>query len=191
MKFLLSLILYITSFSLSAETIYLTAELDFEPKKIIGIIFNDTNTQYIHETHAQPLENGQLQISFEIDPSNVNNQYFASAILLSEAGEPSFTAVRQLGSKTIQDMTHLLTCREITTADYSSQIKILEELVQIRKQRSKIYIDKIKQILTPELTNNLTLLEESLGIRNAQAISTELDPVELTQRLFRILNAIK
>ncbi len=135
-----------------------------------------------------------LLVRFPIDPSELDGDTMASAVVLAEDGQTAFGDMRPATIPAARaSFLSSPECPYETVADVStrSDLALFESLADIRSQRRAVQVQKVSVLLGGDFLERLRTLERGFGFSYPRPLSAELPPVELVDRLNRLKVAIQ
>ncbi len=193
---LLASILVSASTSLAQSVIQLDIEAPFEPVAGVGLIIStDGTTSARQASSIKSRGENQYILEFPFERRELREDFMISGLLKSSDGQIALADVKPAMIEISQSLYSLPDCPVTETKlppGISSQIALLESLVEIRTdRREKFFKSSIKEVLNEDFAQQLNDLEKAFGLKSHKAISAELHPVEMTDRLSRIKAAIE
>ena len=192
--FLLSLLFV----SLTAEAAPLTArvrvEANFTPTAANGLIFSHRGVIEKAGASFKELSPGVFVVSYPIEERENTGDRFASAVLIAADGSSSFGASVPVSlSVASADLSKLPECssESASVVAQPGQEALIARLIKIRKDRIVLSKKKLETLLDAETAERIMKLERGFGLNQNQALDAEIAPAELTDRLNRVLIAIK
>lgn len=165
-----------------------------EPLKAVGLVFSATDSQQVLDTKIEKVGDTLYNISFSVDPASLSDDSVATAMAFNTAGDIIFANVTPaLLSNAQSPLASIPDCpvEDPTFAAQLNQQGPLQQLVDIRTERTELVRIKISRILTPELLQSLSKFEEAFGLSRTEALSSTLPAAELVDRLSRLELALK
>ncbi|MBX7138898.1 MAG: hypothetical protein K1X83_13060 [Oligoflexia bacterium] len=165
----------------------------FEPTQSVGLVISKNSSTQKLKTSLDRIAEHLWSVSFKVSPADLSADHFASALVLSNAGEMAFGEVISLDTQSASSsFVSLPTCPgdSIDISKVANQFALVESLVGVRSERAKV----LKEAITTELDEPTLLrfkkLEEGFGLERSAALSAELASTDLLDRLLRIKAAI-
>ena len=165
----------------------------FEPTQSVGLVISKNSSTQKLKTSLDRIAEHLWSVSFKVSPADLSADHFASALVLSNAGEMAFGEVINLDTQSASSsFVSLPTCPgdSIDISKVANQFALVESLVGVRSERAKV----LKEAITTELDEPTLLrfkkLEEGFGLERSAALSAELASTDLLDRLLRIKAAI-
>ncbi len=205
MKYLLQTILLLCSTScLFAEGLFkkpgvdLTFSLSIVPDKAVGMIISSRGVVEKTGIDLSSTKEGIYVATVPLNSNERSTDTFATAIIQSESSDIYFTPLKSTGdpernksylSLPMCKETHVRTRTEDETI--VSNVGALQSLMDIRKIRRDFAQLEISNTMRGDFLEQLQRMEVGFGLTEGTPLSAELKPHELTQRLQRILTAIR
>lgn len=188
---LAAFVVFVSPFaSAEAITVSFSIETSIEPITGVGLIMKQSGVTQKPGVQFSKAEKGTWKASFTIDSSEVDENAFASVILISSEGDLAASNVRSLTSAATPPIPQCPPQQSIAlTAD--TQIGVLQSLVSIRTARRDNAQARVEEVLKGDFLAMLKKLEAGFGLSRTKELSPDLPPVELIDRLARILNSVK
>lgn len=164
-----------------------------EPVTATGLLLS--SSRVIQKTGATVERSAHgLLVRFPIDPSELDGDTMASAVVLAEDGQTAFGDMRPATIPTARaSFLSSPECPYEQVADVStrSDLALFESLADIRSQRRAVQVQKVSVLLGGDFLERLRTLERGFGFSYPRPLSAELPPVELVDRLNRLKIAIQ
>lgn len=176
-----------------ADSISVSVDAPFEPVSAVGIIVNETTTIQKTEATFTRGRDDQVVVTFPYRDSEIGSGAAVTAMIIAEDGTMAFGEMRPLESQEHRVATgELPDCpaEKIATAGLESQMGLLQKLLDVRTARRANVQQQLKEILDPEFRTKLAKLEKGFGLSRSTSISATLSPLELHERLTRIIAAL-
>ncbi len=165
----------------------------FEPKEAVGLLLSSHGVAEKPALKLDKIRDGLFLVSFGYLKGEVRKDTFASAMVLSVLGETAFGDIRSLSGITKTDSFHSLPqCppdKSLQSVD-PARFGAYERLMSMRLERREIYRKEITEIMRGSFLENIRKLEKGFGLSRGRQLSAELTPVELIDRLSRLVPAI-
>lgn len=186
-------ILAISAVAAAAESISVEVEAPFEPISAVGLIITETTTIQRTEATFSRGKDHRIVVSFPFRESETKNGAAATALVIGEDGTMVFGEMKPIESPEQRMVaSDLPDCspEKINSAGLESQLGLLQKLLDVRTARRATIQQQVQGILTPEFRTKLAKLETGFGLTRSSALSPELAPLELNDRLNRIIAAL-
>jgi len=177
----------------SADSISIEVDAPFEPVSAVGLIVTETATIQRTEATFSRGKDDRIVVSFPFRDSEAKNGATATALIIAEDGTMAFGEMKPFESPEQRMVpSELPDCpaEKIKTVGLESQLGLLQKLLDVRTARRASMQDQIKEILTPEFRSKLAKLEKGFGLSRSSPLSLDLPPLELSDRLNRIIAAL-
>lgn len=161
-----------------------------EPSTAVGLIMNSDGIVQKPGAEITKESPGVLKVSFLIDSGDIKPNTFASAIVYSSEGDMALSSVRALQANAILEVP-VCPPEPVVVQNVSNQIGLLQSLVSVRGARRENAKARVKELLSGDLLETIKKLEKGFGISFNSEISSDIHPLELIDRLTRVLHAIK
>ena len=134
------------------------------PYQVIGVVFGPDGSKSVKNVSLRDSNSGQI-ISFSTNAPS-SGEYFASALVVTEAGETKPTStVRIDQNMAVFRYWNLPECKEQPSVNnLHNQIGLLNNLARIREERAKNRRLELSRILSPEVLKQLQDLETGFWI---------------------------
>jgi hypothetical protein len=165
-----------------------------EPKKAIGMVLSTNGSQQYPGATVTKVSDKLYDIAFSVDKSALTEDSVATAIAFTEAGAIVFANVTPPVLADNQEaLASIPECspEDTTTVAALNQIGPLQQLVDVRTERSSFARMRLDRALTPEMKARLKKAEQVFGLNSTEEISSTLPALELIDRLSRINFALK
>jgi hypothetical protein len=165
-----------------------------EPVQATGMILSSGNVEERPVLSLEKIREGLYLASFSYKRSMVTKDSYASAIVTAADGTMAFGDMKSLWSPGSKDSFFTLPlCPSTQKSIQVDRTKVgpLETLVQYRAERRDTYKREINEILSGDLLESLTKLENATGLSRGTKLSPSLSPQELSDRLARLKIALK
>jgi hypothetical protein len=134
------------------------------------------------------------EITFSVPRSKVQPDSVASAIATDDQGATVFASVTPAITSEARDL--LASVPECPGQDSSRAISTtspgtLKQLVDVRAERMDIVRIKLKRAMDGNVLAKLSKFEEAFGLTRSDALSPDLPPAELFDRLSSIQHALR
>lgn len=173
--------------------IEVVVQSSFEAERAVGVLFSERGTQ------QQPVEKPRrIDESFVVVRVPYEEQLprdtMVTAVLYGPEGRTAIGNVRPVfGRDPRESFLSIPDCvpAPLPNAPLQTQLSMIESLVQLRSQRRGLAQVKVAQQLNDNVVQQLQKLERGFGLRYETPLNADLPPVELIDRLHRILAAIR
>ncbi len=183
---------------MAESTVELLVHTPVTPEKAVGMIITP---QGISEKTGVPvtiIEPGLIQVSVPVASSEAKKDSFATSITITEGGELFFSPLKSIADpKRYGSHLSLPICKNLKVQNRTldenimSNIGAVQSLLEIRKVRRDFVKLELSALLRGDFLEKLERMETGFGLAGATPLSAEMNPYELTSRLFRILAAVR
>ena len=167
----------------------------FEPQEAVGLLLS---SQGVGEKRALKLEKvreGMYVVSFGYLKGEVRRDTFASAMVMSLSGKTAFGDIRGLyDSSRRESFYSLKRCPRSSAAAQAidpSKYGNYELLMAMRLERREMYRKEIADLMKGAFLSDLDKLEKRLGLIRGRPLSADLLPIELIDRLSRLIPIVR
>ncbi|RMD86604.1 MAG: hypothetical protein D6808_02960 [Candidatus Dadabacteria bacterium] len=170
-----------------------------KPIKAIGLLISSGGVISKGNAEFRKVKDGVFLVSIPVQKGDVGKDTVATALLLSEDGKASsFGEVVDASSVTGRMARFALPqCKTrkpksaVEDENIYSNLGNLESLLEIRKVRRDFLKLQLKKAMSGSMLKKLRKIEEGFGLYTGRPLSPDLDPYELSERLFRIYSVIR
>lgn len=172
------------------QTLTFTVETAIEPITGVGLLMKQNGVVQKPGVQFSRVDKGVWKASFSAEAAELEQYAFASVMLLSSEGDIASSSVRSLKAVTGPGIPKCPPHQAVVlTAD--TQIGVLQSLVSVREARRDNARARVNEMMKDDFLETLKKLEKGFGLSRASELNPSLPPVELVDRLSRILNAIR
>ncbi len=165
----------------------------FDPEKAVGILFSERGT--VQQPVPKPKRIDESFVVVRVPyKEDLPRDTMVTAVLYAADGRTAMGSVRPVFSPDSREaFLSIPDCapESLPNAPLQTQLSMLESLVQLRSQRRGIAQVKVAQQMSDAVVSQLRKLERGFGLRYESELSADLPPIELIDRLNRILSAIR
>jgi len=164
------------------------------PVKATGIVFSSSASKEFPDATVTKIGDNLFEVTFSVPRLALREDSVASAIAFDENGQPSFANVTPaLISETRDLVASIPECPGEDGAQYAKVTTpgTIQQLIDVRTERMKIVRLKLARIMDESFLQKLQKFEEAFGLKYSSALSPELPPQELIDRLSRIDQATR
>ena len=175
------------------KVVEIAVTMQADPKSALGILMSSSGNVQVPVKAIERVNDSTVVVSVPYDDSSAARDTMVTAMILSEDGTPFFGGVRPLFAPDSKESSlHIPNCapEKISEAAMQGQLSLLESLVEVRSQRRGVAQVKVAQVLDGKFLSDLKKLEHGFGFNYSQELSSDLNPVELIDRLSRISEAV-
>lgn len=175
-------------------TVNVRVEAKPEPKKAVGIVLSSGSSVEIQDTTIKKIGDKLYSISFRVDRAALRPDSVATAMAFDENGTASFANVTaELLADTRAANAHIPECppEDPSGIIQRGQQGQLQELIDVRTERSQLSHAKIQEALDEQFLTKLRRFESAFGLGSGDDLSADLPPATLVDRLSRITHALK
>lgn len=179
-----------------SSTAPVTVRVESKPNivRAIGIVFSSRASFEVAETVVTKIGDKLYEVRFAVPRSNLQPDSVASAMAVDENGANVFASVTPAIAAEAQDL--LMSVPECPGEDSSRAITTttpgtLKQLVDVRAERMEIVRLKIRRSMDENVLAKLRKFEEAFGLTRTEALTPDLPPAELIDRLSRIQHALR
>lgn len=184
----------LNSYAAEQQTAFVTVEAGFEPVSSVGLLISPDNpAQQILGNQVEQTYAGVFTVSFPYDPEQTVYGTLATAMLLSAEGEFAFGNLTMLPPAGQQISNEPVPACPPPEGDarFHNSMSILSRLIKNRTERRNNRMEYLERVLDQDLLDKLVKLEKMFGLDGSGQLSTDMNPVELVDRLTRIHSALK
>jgi len=177
----------------SQVTVKVKVEMKPDASKAVGLVISTTETLQIPETTVEKVGDKLFDITFKVDRSVLSADSVATAMAFNAAGDIAFANVTPVMDIDAASIASIPDCpaEDPSFAIQFNQYGPLQQLVDVRTERAELARFKISKVLTPDFAHRLTELENALGLKRSEPLSSSLPAGELVDRLSRLDHALK
>lgn len=160
----------------------------------VGVIFSAQGAVQRAPSKVKRLDPSTVIVSVPYKESELPRDAMVTALMFSSAGKMSFGNVRPVFVPDARESALTLPLCVPEKANESAlqgQIGVLENLVQIRAQRRGVSQVQIARLMSDKFLDRLRRLERGFGLVTTPELGPDLPPVQLIDRLTRILEAVQ
>lgn len=165
----------------------------FDPVNSVGLLFSERGT--VQQPVPKPQRIDEVHVVVRVPyRDDLPRDTMATAVLYAPDGRTAMGSVRPVFSPDSREsFLSIPDCNpeKMPDAPLQTQISSLESLVQIRSRRRGLGQVQVAQVMSDNFLQQLRKLERGFGLRYATELTPDLPPVELIDRLQRILAAIQ
>ena len=165
-------------------------ETSITPLSGMGLIMDSTGTHTFTDIELSTPKTNTVRAKFTVPDGSAGKDALASVVVFASDGATAFSTVRSLQSITLPKLPECPKKEAVMLTD-QNQVGVLQSLVTIRSDRRDTARAKVLQQLNPDYLERLKKLEKGFGLPSEPALSGDLPPVVLVDRLNRILNAVR
>lgn len=172
------------------KNIELTIENEKELTNVAGLVFDLGKAQQIGATTvAQTDKSTIVSISLAAD----TQQQFALATGRTADGQLLYSTIQEVNSISSSPGAYkLAACRDdAVDPNMQNQLSLIMNLLQVRSKLRNNFDARLKEQLQGELLEKLVRYETGFGLERTTPLSADLPPVELVDRLDRILHTLR
>ena len=174
----------------------LTLRASFEPTRMVGLLISPQKTIERSDVKFRKTDDGTFLVSFAVGAEDLSPETAATALAVSAQGELAFADVRPVSLPGVdKSYLSLPFCEPLPAPvpdpDVFSNVALLDSLHEVRSTRRDVLQLKIQQIMKGDFLERLQAMEQGFGISYTADLSGALPPPELTDRLQRILHALR
>ena len=177
-----------------SQLVELSSQLSFKPINASVILMNTGGSKTLSNTKLKNVAGNIYSALVEIPEAYKEKEVFASALFIGENGTFAMSDVIKVTRDSGQSYLSLPVCdlaQDIAIdASTAGQIGLLESLEEIRLARRSLLRKKLAELLTPEFQERLVKIESGFGLNSANALSSDLAPFEILNRLERVKNSL-
>ena len=159
-----------------------------------GIVFSSRSSLEVPEATVTKIGDKLYEVTFSVPRSKIQPDSVASAVATNDQGGTVFASVTPTIASQARDL--LASVPECPGQDSSRAISTtspgkLKQLVDVRAERMDIVRIKLKRAMDGSVLGKLSKFEEAFGLTRADALSPDLPPAELFERLSNIQHALR
>ncbi len=177
----------------AVKHIEITVSAPFEPVNAVGLLFSERGT--VQQPVPTPRRIDESNIIVRVPyRDDLPRDTMATAMLFAADGTMAVGAVRQVFSPDPREsFLSIPECvpEKVTEATIQNQMSAIESLVQIRSKRRGLAQVQVAQLMSDKFLERLKKLEKGFGLQYQTELAPDLPPVQLIDRLQRILLAIQ
>jgi len=176
------------------KTIEINVETSIEPHSAVGLLISASGSIQQPVKDFRRADDHTLIVPVPYNEENLPKDTVATAVVFSEKGQAAFGDVRPVFSPDPRDsFLTIPDCapEKISEAALQGQLSLLESLVQVRAARRGVAQVKVIQLMHDEFLERLKKLERGFGLIHPVALSPDMPPVQLLDRLSRLLHVIQ
>jgi hypothetical protein len=176
----------------------IAVKTDAAPASSIGLIISDQGVAQKLNTIVDAGKNeGEYRVSFPFKKSGAAAEAVATALIVSEDGSVSYgntVSLRDGSPNSAQDKTpecSVVDRARVAEVINTGQHSLIESLVRVREERRALLKNQVQEVLSDSFLIRLRNIEAGFGLNHEGEISADMSPMELNDRLTRIIHAIK
>jgi hypothetical protein len=165
----------------------------FEAERAVGVLFSERGTQQRPVEKPRRIDESFVVVRVPYE-DQLPRDTMVTAVLYGPEGRTAIGNVRPVfGRDPRESFLSIPDCvpAPLPNAPLQTQLSMIESLVQLRSQRRGLAQVKVAQQLSDSMVQQLQKLERGFGLRYESPLSADLPPVELIDRLHRVLTAIR
>lgn len=176
-------------------------EAEFKPTSVVGLLTNKSGAIQKPNLEAKQNARGTWSVVIPVLPSELDESTTATAIALGSDDRIAFGRVREIspGSDSSSYLnlpactfgTSMIKPNPNTQAIGGGKLALLESLVKVRAKRRETLTSQLKILMSPEMITRLAKLEKGFGLDTSPALSTDLPPAVLVERLTKLLATLQ
>ena len=167
---------------------------ELTPLTAVGLILSPGRIIQKAEAGVEKVKEGVWRISFTAQANELEKDSLVSAMIVSEDGSVAFGDLAPSAFKGSPELyASLPECQapRMSVAKLQNQASVLESLVAVRSERRQILQESLANELQGELLEKAVRLERGFGLTREKELGSGLSPLELVDRLSRLIAAIK
>ncbi len=190
------IILLVTAFFLAstaaAEPRTVTFDVETPLEVITGVGLLLTPGKVIQKEGIEILkgEKGTVRARFSYDSVEVTDDTLASVMLFTSEGDVAVGTMKRVSSPLLSEIPVCPPVKSVA-ATAANQLGLFQSLVSVRSARRENAAARVREFMKPDFIVTLEKLEKGFGFTYSKELSPDLGPLELIDRLSRIVNAIK
>jgi hypothetical protein len=173
--------------------IQINVAVPFEPTEAVGLLLSSQGVGEKRALKLEKIHEGLYVVSFGYLVGEVRKDTFASAMVSSANGETAFGDIRSLHPAAKKESFYNLPkCPpQRTSAPDPSKFGSYEKVAHMRLERRSLYRKEIDDLMKGSFLDSLQKLEKGFGLSRGTLLSADLPPVELIDRLSRLLPVVR
>lgn len=170
-----------------------TVSAPFEPVDAVGIVLSSSGAEERPVLEFKYLGSGSSVVRFPLKSGDAAQGTFASAMIVSTRGEVAFGDITPVRGQGTHSVFSLPECPEekIPSSLTKEKFGVYEPLVEYRTSRRDLAKVEITRLMDEDTLIRLRKLEDGFGLSRGMPLIPEMPPVELVDRLERLLWAVK
>ena len=172
-----------------AKVLSFTVETALEPISGVGIVMKPSGVIQKPTVEFTKIDKGLWRATFVVLSSEIDDHSFASVMLMSSEGDIATSAVQAVSRLIAPEIPKCPPQQAISLAA-ETQVGVLQSLVSIRSARRDNAQARIVALMQGDYLEKLRNLEKGFGLSRGRELSSDLPPLELIDRLSRILNSV-
>lgn len=196
--FLISCLFLATTAIAAENSVNVHVSHSFKPAKAVGLLLSPEGVIEKTGIDVDSAHEGFSILTIPFSSNEISDETKATAMVISEQGEIAFGEIQSLAHPSIASSnaklpicTDTVSRSAVVDDTIFSNMANLESLLEIRKIRREFIQLELKKKLSGNTLQKLKNMEKGFGFNYDHELSAELPPVELTDRLFRVLTTIK
>jgi hypothetical protein len=175
------------------QKVQVEVDAQFEPASSIGLILSPETTIEKAVSSVKETALHTKIVTFPYSDADIGDNSVATALLVSPDGEIAVGNVRPLSFDEDSEDLMLPVCKEPAQAATLNmeQHGVLQTLIEYRTTRRKLTRLKVVRAMDDQELEKLNRIEERLGLARSEALTPDLNPVVLIDRLTRITEALR
>ncbi len=176
------------------KNIHVDIEAPFEPAALVGLILTTKGSIEQPVSNFKRAKPGIIVAAVPYHEEELPRDAMVTAVAMSAQGEVAFGNVRPIFSPDSRDsFSEIPQCtpQRVSKAALEGQLSLLESIVEVRAQRRGVLQVQIAQTMTDEFVARLNKLERGFGLSRPADMRSDMNAVELVDRLSRLLEAMK
>ena len=166
----------------------------FEVKEAVGILLSGTTVTEKPALDIRKINDGLSVISFGYAKGEAKQDSFATAMVVASNGETAFGDVRSVfGTASKGSFYSIPQCPrdKLPRTIDASKTGAFETLVNFRSQRRDTYRKELAEKMNGTFLSDLQKLEKGFGMTRGKQLDSDLNPIELIDRLSRLATTVK
>lgn len=180
------------------DQVELLVHTPITPEKAVGMIVTPRGIIEKTGVKVDPVQPGLIKVTLPVAKGENGPESFATSLTITETGDLYFSPLKSISDSkryktylSLPQCTHPEDQHSGSDDTLISNLGAVQSLYEIRKVRRDLVQLETAKYLKGDLLQKLQQIEAGFGLGGATPLTPDMNPYELTTRLFRIQTAIK
>lgn len=175
--------------------IEVSATIDFDPEQVTGLLLSSTGAIEKADPKVTKRAANSFLVTFPYKGEEIRPDTVATAMFISSNGKAAMADVHPVFLIESLNKSHLSlpNCSLDNLGEEAAKLSalynnrgVLQSLIEIRTSRRDLAKIKVAGLMQGDLLSTLRQIEKTGGFTYTKELSSDLEPYELLQRLYRI-----